>query len=109
MTVRAVPERLLRGTPASPGLALGRARRLDPPAREPEAAVPEDRRGAERDRALAALEAAAEDLDALVDRLVAGGRSTEADIVATGALMARDPALVDAVARAADAGRPPTR
>jgi phosphoenolpyruvate-protein kinase (PTS system EI component) len=99
------PERLLHGAPASPGLGHGRARRLDPPEPETEAAVPEDRRAAERDRALAALEAAAGDLDRLAERLAAEGRPSEADIVATGALMARDPALADAVARAADAGR----
>src|SRR5947209_19752882 len=86
-------ERLLRGAPASPGLAHGAAVRLDPPAAEPDAIVSEERRGAERDRALAALEAAAAELDALAERLAARGRATEADIVATGAPMARDPTL----------------
>src|SRR5437016_10065776 len=99
-------ERLLRGAPASPGLAHGAAVRLDPPTSDPDAIVPEERRGAERDRAVAALEAAAAELDALSEWLTARGRATEADIVVTGALMARDPTLVEAVARAAEAGRP---
>ncbi|HEY7198592.1 MAG TPA: PEP-utilizing enzyme, partial [Candidatus Dormibacteraeota bacterium] len=100
-------ERLLRGVPASPGLAHGRARRLDPaPDAAPGSPVPEAARGAERDLALAALEAAATELDALADRLTAENRRSEAEIVATGALMARDPALAEAVARAANAGRP---
>jgi len=97
----------MQGVPASPGLAYGRARRLDP---APEAMagsdVPEAGRAAERDRALAALEVAAAELDGLSERLAVEGRRSEAEIVATGALMARDPSLAEAVASAAAAGRP---
>jgi phosphoenolpyruvate-protein kinase (PTS system EI component) len=101
VTVRG-PERLLRGVPASPGIAFGLARRLDAPAPAATATVPEADRAPERARALGALERAAEQMDALAARL--GG--AQADIVATGALMARDPALAAAVERAVAEGRP---
>jgi phosphoenolpyruvate-protein kinase (PTS system EI component) len=97
-------ERLLRGAPASPGLAFGLALRVDPPPPEPE--VPEGAREAECERALAALEAAARELDALAGQLAAQGRDAESDMVATDALMARDPALTACVERAVADGRP---
>jgi phosphoenolpyruvate-protein kinase (PTS system EI component) len=100
------PERILTGVPASPGVAHGRALRLDPPAAEAGADVPEARRAGERERALAALEAAGRELDTLAERLAAEQRGAEADIVATGALMALDPALTEAVERAAADGLP---
>jgi phosphoenolpyruvate-protein kinase (PTS system EI component) len=96
------PERLLSGVAASPGRAVGRARRIDAPPPAAEVAVPEAGRSAERSRALAALEEAAAQLDALAARL--GG--SEADIVATGALLARDPAVAEAVEAAVAEGRP---
>jgi phosphoenolpyruvate-protein kinase (PTS system EI component) len=98
------PERLLRGVPASPGLAFGLTRRLDAPAGSAGAAppVPEEARESERARALAALEGAAAQLDALAARLT----GQESEIVATGALLARDPALAEAVEQAVAAGRP---
>lgn len=82
-------ERVLDGTPASPGVALGIAWRL---VEEIEAAgpVPLKRREQERDTATAALAAAAEALSELAARLPA----EEAKIVETGALIAGDPALV---------------
>jgi phosphoenolpyruvate-protein kinase (PTS system EI component) len=85
-------ERLLRGLPASPGEAAGRARILDPaivagpPPSEPD-------RPAALDAARAALAAAGEELDALAVRLRGQGRGAEAEIVETGVLMAADPAL----------------
>lgn len=96
------PERLLSGVSASPGMAYGLARRLDAPAPDPDAVVPEAGRGAERTRALAALEQAAAQIEALAARLA----GPEAEIVVTGALLARDPALVEAVEGAVAAGRP---
>jgi phosphoenolpyruvate-protein kinase (PTS system EI component) len=96
------PERLLIGVPAAPGMAFGLAHRLDAPAPDPEATVPEAGRDAERARALAALEEAAAQIEALAGRLA----GPEAEIVATGALLARDPALTSAVEDAVAAGRP---
>ena len=87
-------ERLLTGTPASPGAALGRAWHLGVEgvaqahgARSP---IPVDGREAERERAVAALAQAAEALTAVA----AGLAPEEAEIVDTGALMAQDPMLI---------------
>jgi phosphoenolpyruvate-protein kinase (PTS system EI component) len=88
--------RELRGIPAAPGIAVGVVRRLaavGPSGEE----VPLERRAAERDCALAALERAARDLEALAERLTREGRPDDAEIVATGALMALDPSLTQAV------------
>jgi phosphoenolpyruvate-protein kinase (PTS system EI component) len=87
-----VGERVLEGTPASPGVAFGAAWRI---VEEIEAAgpVPLDRRQQELKAAVAALVAAA---DALI-ALAAGLPSEEAEIVETGALMAQDPALIATV------------
>lgn len=81
-------ERVLEGTPASPGVAVGTAWRL---AEEISASgpVPPQRLEQEREAAAAALTAAAEALTALAARLPA----EEAEIVQTGALIAQDPAL----------------
>ena len=91
----------LQGLPASPGLAIGRARVLAGAASARET-VPEERRPLEVQRAHAALDAAAAELDALADRL--GG--DEAEIVRAGVLMAHDPVLVDDVERAVLDGLP---
>jgi len=88
--------RELRGVAAAPGIAVGVVRRLaavGPSGEE----VPPQRRAAERDRALAALERAARDLEALAERLTREGRPDDAEIVSTGALMALDPSLTQAV------------
>jgi phosphoenolpyruvate-protein kinase (PTS system EI component) len=59
------------------------------------------RRPHEAERARAALAAAASELGALAERLDAGGRADEAEIVRTGVLMAEDPSLLaDVEARA---------
>jgi phosphoenolpyruvate-protein kinase (PTS system EI component) len=89
-------ERALRGTAASPGVGVGAIRRLAVriEAGEPVAA---QSRPAEIERARSALAAAAEQLDAVAERLRADGRDEEAEIVATGALMARDPGLAAAI------------
>jgi phosphoenolpyruvate-protein kinase (PTS system EI component) len=86
---------VLEGTPASPGLALGAAWRV---VDEIEAAgrVPPDRREQEYKSAVAALAAAA---DALI-ALAAGLPVEDAEIVETGALIARDPTLISTVEEA---------
>jgi phosphoenolpyruvate-protein kinase (PTS system EI component) len=85
-------ERLLTGTPASPGIALGMTWWLG---EETDGAGPvaPDRRPAERDRALAALAAAADE----IMELASGLADAEAEIVETGAMMGRDPVLLRAV------------
>jgi phosphoenolpyruvate-protein phosphotransferase len=88
--------RELRGVPAAPGIAVGVVRRLATIGFSGELVAPEQR-AAERERALAALERAARDLEALAAKLTADGRADDAEIVATGALMALDPSLTKAV------------
>ncbi|MCW3029567.1 MAG: phosphoenolpyruvate--protein phosphotransferase [Solirubrobacterales bacterium] len=89
-------ERMLRGAPAAPGLAVGRAWSREVASHESRL-VASDGREREHARALAALAQAAEDLDALA----AGLSEEQAEIVRTGALMAADPALSAAVTVAA--------
>src|SRR4051794_31580915 len=89
-------DRELRGVPAAPGVAVGVVRRLEAITSSGERVAPE-LRAAELARARAALEEAAEQLDSLAARLTAAGRADEGEIVATGALMARDPSLEQAV------------
>ena len=86
----------LRGVARVPG-DRRRRRATARRAVEPGGVVPEERRGAEIERALEALAAAADELDALAARLRADGRDTEAEIVETGALMALDPGLAAGV------------
>jgi len=90
-----VPEQQFFGAPASPGLAVGVAWR---PAAEFETAAPvgPERREAERDVALAALQRTVEVLYELAATLPA----EEAEIVETGAMMGQDPVLVSAVEKA---------
>jgi phosphoenolpyruvate-protein kinase (PTS system EI component) len=91
-------ERVLSGAPASPGLAIGRARVLvDPsgaPARDP---GPTRRPEAEAEHAREALRESASELEAIGARLRGDRRPDEAEIVETGALMAADPLLGSAV------------
>ena len=99
-------ERLLRGLPASPGEAAGRARLLDP-AVAAGPALAEEQRPEALAAARAALAAAGAELEALGARLRAEGRAGEAEIVETGVLMAADPALDAALEAAVLAdGRP---
>jgi phosphoenolpyruvate-protein kinase (PTS system EI component) len=94
-------ERTLQGLPASPGLAIGRARVLGG-ATVVRETVADERRPAEVARAHAALRAAAAELEALAGRV--GG--DEAEIIRAGVLMAGDPVLVDDVERAVLDGLP---
>jgi phosphoenolpyruvate-protein kinase (PTS system EI component) len=89
-------ERELCGVPASPGAAVGVARRLGVPDADGTRVEP-SARGVEIERAQLALQAAAAQLEALAARMAAAGRAAEGEIVETGALMARDPALAQAV------------
>jgi phosphoenolpyruvate-protein kinase (PTS system EI component) len=88
-------ERVLRGAPASPGIAAGAARVLDPP-RGPARTLAPSERAAEAARVGTALREAADEIDGLAERMRSEGRDTEAEIVATGVLMALDPALAAA-------------
>ncbi|HVG73946.1 MAG TPA: putative PEP-binding protein, partial [Thermoleophilaceae bacterium] len=99
-------ERVLRGAPASPGLAAGRARILFPlsetSARAPVAEA--ELRGEAR-RAQAALREAAVEFERIAGGLRESGREQEAEIVETGALMAADPVLDAAVEAAIEERR----
>lgn len=94
-------ERVLRGAPTSPGLAIGRARVLSHPsedaARDP---LPPGEAEAEAERASDALRQAAAELERIAAQLREQGRHDDAEIVGTGALMAADPMLDSAVSEA---------
>jgi signal transduction protein with GAF and PtsI domain len=92
-------ERILRGLPAAPGLAVGHAR-LAQVRVESRERIAEERRPRELRQARAALAAAGAELEALAARLDAGGRAEEAEIIRTGVLMAEDPGLVADLERA---------
>ncbi len=98
-------ERMLAGTAASPGVAVGVARpAVAPPADLP--TVAEHAREPEGRRAIEALAAAAAELEALAARLGAEGRAEEAELVRTAVLLAGDPGLRDDVLRRTSAGSP---
>jgi phosphoenolpyruvate-protein kinase (PTS system EI component) len=90
-------ERTLAGEPASPGVAAGLAKVLDVQLEASVAPVPEREREAEAGRALGALTAAAAEIGELAAELAERGATADAEIVATGALMAADPGLTAAV------------
>jgi len=98
-------ERRLTGLPGAPGMAAGSARLLTAAPAEA-GTVPAARRAGELARARRALARAGAELEALAARLRSDGRPDEADVVATGALMAADPALEAAVERHTTAGLP---
>ncbi|WCB92606.1 Phosphoenolpyruvate-protein phosphotransferase [Baekduia alba] len=83
---------MMRGVPASPGLAAGPARVSAAGAVDADARHGGDE-AAERARAAAALAAAGAELEATASSLRAGAHGAEAEIVEAGALMALDPAL----------------
>src|ERR671934_239649 len=91
--------RALRGVAASPGVASGRAVRIErielPPPRR--IAAPEIEAEIARLRASAAATAASS--RQLAERVHAAGHSEESDIFAAHAAMAEDPELVDAASR----------
>jgi phosphoenolpyruvate-protein phosphotransferase len=91
--------RLLAGVSASPGLAAGEARLLGVLPELPADPLAPDRRDGELEAARGSLAMAAEDLERLALRLREAGREEDAEIIATGALMAADPELATEVAR----------
>jgi multiphosphoryl transfer protein len=91
-------ELVLRGRAASPGVGAGAARVLAV-AKVTAGEVPETERAVELTKAIAALETAGGQLDAIAHELRRAGRAEEAEIVATGSLMAADPAMAAGVER----------
>jgi phosphoenolpyruvate-protein kinase (PTS system EI component) len=100
-------ERVLSGAPASPGIASGRARVLAHPLEASGHGTPPSRDPAsEAAHAREALRRAGAELEAIAARLRDEGRTGDAEIVETGALMAADPVLESAVTAAVvDQGR----
>jgi len=90
-------ESILHGVRAAPGTAWGRAAVLEHHASADATPIAVGRREHELERALAALEAAASDLEHIAANLRARDRAAEADIIETGALMAGDPSLAAAI------------
>src|SRR5260370_42589336 len=90
-------ERAVQGVSAAPGVAFGVAVVLDRPRPPARTAVALAARGHEVDRANAALQAAAHELQEIATRLREKGSDAEAEIVETGELMAADPALIELV------------
>ena len=90
-------ERVLAGVPASPGTAFGEVRRLDLAGALDMTILDHDVRPAAAARALDALARAAQELEALAERLRVDGRDDEAEILDAGMMMAEDPVLTGAV------------
>src|SRR4051812_34453502 len=90
-------EQVLAGLAASPGVAAGLARVLDVAVDLSAPPLPDAERASAADEALAALAGAAAEIDELAAGLEQQGNVAEAEIVATGSLMAADPGLADAV------------
>jgi phosphoenolpyruvate-protein phosphotransferase len=88
-------ERSVQGVSAAPGVAFGVAVVLDRPRPLARTAIAPAARGREVDRANAALQAAAHELQEIATRLREKGRDADAEIVETGELMAADPALIE--------------
>ena len=91
--------RLLAGVSASPGLAAGEARHVGVLPEVPSERIGAARRESELEAARRSLALAAEDLEGMAQRLKKAGRGEDAEIIATGALMAADPELDAEVAR----------
>ncbi len=92
---------VVRGTPASPGAAIGPAWTRDASSARP-AGTPAE----EIARVIDGLRRAAAELAGLVEALTADGHAADAEIVETNHLMATDQTLVDAAIREAQAGAP---
>jgi phosphoenolpyruvate-protein phosphotransferase len=93
------PEVILSGVTAAPGMASGKAVVLDGQHVSERDSVPQSQRLEELERARASMTLAAADLESIASRLREEGRGAEAEIVDTGALMARDPSLDAALAK----------
>ena len=88
-------ELTLRGVGAAPGVVAGKAVVLGTYVSGETVAL--ERRPAEMERAREALDAEISALEDIVERLRAMGRAGDAEIVETGILMAKDPALLDRI------------
>jgi phosphoenolpyruvate-protein phosphotransferase len=84
---------VITGFAASPGRAAGPAVLLGPAKGDSAASLPAEERAAELEMASRALEATAGQIEGIAEELRAAGREVEADVVDTGAQMARDPML----------------
>ncbi len=91
---------VMRGTPASPGAAIGPAWTRSETVAAAGAGPPE----AEAQRARRGLELAAEELGELARTLTREGHAGDAEIVEANQLMAQDPTLLEAAANEALAG-----
>jgi len=96
-SAQSTAERILHGVRAAPGTAWGRAAVLQHRVRADAKPITVGRREHELERARAALETAASDLERIAADLRGRDRGAEADMVETGALMARDPNLAAAI------------
>lgn len=85
--------RILRGTPASAGIARGSWVRIEPPHQPSGRLIGPGEAASELARLQDACERAAVELEALAERVVAEGHPDEGAIFAAQAAMARDPAL----------------
>jgi phosphoenolpyruvate-protein phosphotransferase len=100
-------ELALEGVSAAPGVTAGRAVVLDRSRGHVAARLPVAARGAEAKHAIAALQAAAGELERIAAELRSAGRDDDADIVGAGVLMALDPELASRVTTlVVDAGLP---
>ncbi len=90
---------VITGFAASPGRAAGPAVLLGPPKGDAAAFVAAQDRPAELEMAIRALEATAGQIEGIAQELRAAGREVEAEVVDTGAQMARDPMLAAEVER----------
>jgi phosphoenolpyruvate-protein phosphotransferase len=97
-----VTPRMVRGTPASPGAAIGPAWTRSESVESGHGGPPE----AEAERARRGLELAAEELGSLAQTLRSEGHAGDAEIVEANQLMAQDPTLLEAAAAEALAGAP---
>jgi phosphoenolpyruvate-protein kinase (PTS system EI component) len=86
-------ERALEGLAAAPGRAVGRARLVAVMIVVDEGPIPRSRRQGEAVAARQALDRAATEIEAIAATLRRSGQEEEAEIVETGALIARDPSL----------------
>jgi len=92
-----MPERILTGVSAAPGIAIGVVCLWDQEsASEGAEADVEDRPGA-AEQAVAALAGAGAELEGLAERMRNQGRAEEAEVIESGALMAMDPLLHETV------------
>lgn len=89
---------VMQGAGVSPGVGAGPVRTIAGAVPEPPAGSRHGGdAGAERDSALAALEAVAADLEERGERAAAAGNTDGRDVLSAQALMARDPGLADGV------------